>query len=65
MIVIFSHNSGDIIEPLLKPQWFLKTTQMNKRALEAAESGEIRFDPEVNKKLWGQWLSADRWNNLN
>jgi hypothetical protein len=33
---------------------------MAKRALEAAESGQLTFDPKVNQKLWSQWLTGDR-----
>ena len=48
------------MEPLLKPQWFLKLGDMSKRAMEAAESGSLKFDPIVNEKLWAQWLKNDR-----
>jgi hypothetical protein len=35
--------------------WFFR------RALEAAETGQLRFEPKVNEKLWSQWLSRDRY----
>ena len=52
--------SGDIVEPLLKPQCFLQVGEMSKRASEAAVAGSLTFDPVVNEKLWAQWLKNDR-----
>ena len=37
--------SGDIIEPLIKPQWWVKCTEMAARSLEATRSGEMKIVP--------------------
>ena len=60
MSVPICSRSGDVIEPLMKPQWFLNVSQMSKRALEAAESGELKFTPPSNANVWKNWLENDR-----
>ena len=37
--------SGDIIEPLLRPQWFVSMQQMASRAIEAVEKGQLKIHP--------------------
>lgn len=51
--------SGDIVEPLIKPQWFLKCAELFKRAVEVADSGELKFDPESHTNVWRNWLRND------
>ena len=60
MSVPICSRSGDVIEPLMTPRWFLDVSQMGKRALEAAESGELRFTPSSNANVWKNWLENDR-----
>lgn len=52
--------SGDVVEPLLKPQWFLRTSQMANDALEASKNGTLRFDPEYYGKIWRNWLKSNQ-----
>jgi valyl-tRNA synthetase len=52
--------SGDIIEPLIMPQWFVKTTEMAPAAIEAVRSGELKlFPPEAND-VWYRWMENMR-----
>jgi len=37
--------SGDVIEPLIKPQWYVKCEGMAKAAADAARSGELKILP--------------------
>ena len=60
MSVPICSRSGDVIEPFMKPQWFLNISQMSKRALEAAASGEMRFMPPSMANVWKNWLDNDR-----
>lgn len=48
--------SGDVIEPLLKPQWWVKQDDMAKEAIKAAKSGEITITPQSSEKEYFQWL---------
>eukprot|EP00448_Togula_jolla_P021947 CAMPEP_0170575368 /NCGR_PEP_ID=MMETSP0224-20130122/3826_1 /TAXON_ID=285029 /ORGANISM="Togula jolla, Strain CCCM 725" /LENGTH=1232 /DNA_ID=CAMNT_0010898147 /DNA_START=1 /DNA_END=3699 /DNA_ORIENTATION=+ len=54
--VPLSQRSGEVIEPLLSDQWFVRTEDMAQRAMDAVESGEIRIQPERYTKIWRGWL---------
>ncbi len=60
MSVPVCSRSGDVIEPLLRPQWFLRCEDMAKRALEAVENGELLLEPESQRSQWSHWLSNIR-----
>ena len=44
------------IEPLISTQWFVRMKSLAERAIEAVESGRIRFVPERWTKLYKDWL---------
>ena len=49
--------TGDIIEPMLKPQWYVKTTgKMSESALNAVTSGELELVPSTTNITWNSWL---------
>ena len=48
--------SGAIIEPYLTDQWYVAIESLAKPAIEAVESGEIRFVPENWNKTYYQWM---------
>ena len=45
-----------IIEPLVSSQWFVKMAELAKPAIEAVESGEIKFKDEQYKKSYLYWM---------
>ena len=49
--------SGDIIEPYLTDQWFVKTQPLAEPAIKAVENGDIQFVPENWNKTYFQWLN--------
>ncbi|XP_029299052.1 valine--tRNA ligase, mitochondrial isoform X2 [Cottoperca gobio] len=49
--------SGDIIEPLLKKQWFVNCDEMAKKAIQAVEDGQLEIIPHYYSKTWKNWLS--------
>ncbi|XP_067467813.1 valine--tRNA ligase, mitochondrial [Thunnus thynnus] len=49
--------SGDIIEPLLKKQWFVHCDDMAKKAIQAVEDGQLEIIPHFYTKTWKNWLS--------
>lgn len=49
--------SGAILEPLLTDQWFVKMESLAKPAIEAVETGKIRFVPDNWKKTYFEWLT--------
>lgn len=48
--------TGDIIEPLLMPQWFVDCKEMAKMAVDAVRSGELNLYPRTHETTWFQWL---------
>ena len=48
--------SGAVIEPLLTDQWFVKAEPLAKPALEAVETGRIRFVPDNWKNTYYDWM---------
>jgi valyl-tRNA synthetase len=48
--------SNDIIEPLLKPQWYVNCKDMAKRSCDAVRNKELIIMPEEHEKTWFQWL---------
>jgi valyl-tRNA synthetase len=48
--------SGAIVEPFLTDQWFVKIEPLATPAIEAVESGAIRFVPENWSKTYYDWM---------
>ncbi|XGW35659.1 hypothetical protein V3C99_019115 [Haemonchus contortus] len=60
MVVPVCSRSKDIIEPLLKPQWYVKCDEMARKAIEAVESGELKLIPDYHVATWNRWLQGSR-----
>ena len=52
--------TGDIIEPMLKPQWWVDCSGMAKRAVDAVRHGDLQIYPDAHKKTWYGWLENIR-----
>ncbi|MCB1176113.1 MAG: valine--tRNA ligase, partial [Leptospiraceae bacterium] len=52
------HNSrgGEIIEPYLSTQWFVKIKPLAEEAIKAVRSGETKFIPSVWEKTYFEWM---------
>lgn len=48
--------SGDIIEPLLKPQWWVSQGDMAKEAIKAVRNGDITITPKSSEAEYFHWL---------
>lgn len=48
--------SNDIIEPYLKPQWWVDCKDMAKRSTDAVRNKELTIIPDSHEKTWFQWL---------
>ncbi len=63
MVIGRCQRSDDVVEPRLKTQWFIRTTPLAERALDATRSGRTRILPEQFEKTWEHWLTNIRdWN---
>lgn len=52
--------SGDILEPMITPQWYVNCTDMAKRATDAVRNGELKIVPADHEKTWFHWLDNIR-----
>lgn len=52
--------SGDILEPMITPQWYVNCNGMAKRATDAVRNKELAILPVEQEKTWFQWLDNIR-----
>ena len=52
--------SGDIVEPMLKPQWWVDCKVMAERSINAVRSGELQIVPSFHTDTWYYWLENIR-----
>jgi len=52
-----SERTNSIIEPRLSKQWFVKMEPLAKPALEAVESGEVKFHPAKFNNTYKHWMT--------
>ena len=58
------YRCGYIIEPLVIPQWFVKTKPLAKPAIEAVKKGKTKIFPKKRfEKLYFDWMENIKdWN---
>jgi valyl-tRNA synthetase len=54
--VPYGDRSGVVIEPLLTDQWYVAVQSMAKTAIEAVETGEIKFVPQQYENMYFSWM---------
>ena len=54
--VPMGERSGEIIEPLLTDQWFMKMEGLAKPAIDAVKNSNIKFVPKNWEKIYFNWL---------
>lgn len=65
-VVPHTHNVGThdrcktTVEPMIKPQWFVRMSEMAKPAIEAVKNGSLTFVPERFDKIYLHWLENIR-----
>ena len=65
-VVPDSHSVGTLdrckttVEPMIKPQWFVKMQEMAKPAIEALKKNELNFVPDRFDKIYLHWLENIR-----
>ncbi|XP_033183416.2 valyl-tRNA synthetase, mitochondrial isoform X1 [Bombus vancouverensis nearcticus] len=60
MYVPLCSRSHDVIEYLLKEQWFIKCESMAQKALQAVEQGHLKIIPNTYEKSWYDYLNNNR-----
>ena len=56
MIIPICQKSGDVVEPLLKPQWWMDMRGMADEAIKAVQDRQIRIRPETAEREYFRWL---------
>ena len=51
---------GTTVEPMIKPQWFVKMDEMAKAAIKALDDGDLKFVPSRFDKTYLHWLENIR-----
>ena len=49
-----------VVEPLIKPQWFVKMKEMAREAIEILKTDDLNFVPERFEKIYLHWLENIR-----
>ncbi len=55
-VVPRSQRGGEVVEPLMSTQWFLKIKPLADKALAAVRDGHIKIVPERFEKIYFHWL---------
>ncbi|KZT55595.1 hypothetical protein CALCODRAFT_436976 [Calocera cornea HHB12733] len=56
MTVPVCNKSGDIIEPVMKPQWWVNSKALADPVLERTRKGELHVAPKSSEGDWYRWL---------
>jgi len=60
MVIPMCSRSKDIVEPLLKPQWYVNCQEMAAKAVNCVRDGEMKIIPQSHEKTWYQWMENCR-----
>lgn len=52
--------SGDVLEPMITPQWYVNCDSMAKRSTDAVRNGDLKILPQEEEKTWFNWLDNIR-----
>ncbi len=55
-----NYRHGDVIEPYLSEQWFVRMQPLAEKALKAWEDGKVRFYPKKWENTYRNWLTGIR-----
>ncbi|KAH8827166.1 tRNA synthetases class I-domain-containing protein [Flagelloscypha sp. PMI_526] len=50
--------SGDVIEPVMKPQWWVNCQPLAEKAIERTKKGELSIAPKQSEAEWYRWLES-------
>jgi valyl-tRNA synthetase len=60
LVVPRSQRGGEIIEPMISEQWFVKMEPLAEKAIAAVKDGRIKIVPERFEKVYFNWLENIR-----
>ncbi|KAF9510893.1 hypothetical protein BS47DRAFT_1347375 [Hydnum rufescens UP504] len=50
--------SGDVVEPIMKPQWWVSCKPLAAEAIKRTQAGELKITPKVSEAEWYRWLEG-------
>ncbi|KAK7031713.1 tRNA synthetases class I-domain-containing protein [Favolaschia claudopus] len=50
--------SGDVVEPVLKPQWWVNCKPLAEEAIKRTQAGELLITPKTSENEWYRWLEG-------
>ncbi|KAF7289070.1 hypothetical protein HMN09_01355200 [Mycena chlorophos] len=50
--------SGDIVEPVLRPQWWVDCQPLAEEAIKRTRAGELVINPKTSENEWYRWLES-------
>ncbi|BHF80648.1 hypothetical protein SprV_0702377600 [Sparganum proliferum] len=56
MVVPICSRTKDVIEPLLKPQWYVRCQELADRAIKEVADGNLKIMPRMYVRTWNNWL---------
>lgn len=56
MTIPICSRSGDVVEPVLKPQWWMRMKELAQAADDAVTSGQIKIRPDSESRRFSQWM---------
>ncbi|KAF0913119.1 hypothetical protein E2562_020255 [Oryza meyeriana var. granulata] len=60
MILGVCSRTNDVVEPMIKPQWFVNCNTMGKAGIDAVRSKRIEIIPQQYEQDWYRWLANIR-----
>lgn len=58
MTIPLCSRTGDILEPMLKEQWFVKVEDMFKQTLTGIQENKLKLVPNWRINLWNQYVTV-------
>jgi valyl-tRNA synthetase len=55
-----SQRSGEVVESMVSPQWFVRVAGMAAKASHCVDSGQLTLLPARYEKTWRSWLAPDK-----
>jgi len=56
MNIPLCNKSKDVIEPLQKPQWWMKMKELSKPAIQVVKDGKIKIRPQTSERVYYHWM---------
>ncbi|KAJ6217790.1 hypothetical protein RDWZM_008947 [Blomia tropicalis] len=60
MVVPICDRSKDIIEPLVKYQWYVDCKDIAEKSAEVVRNGSLKVLPKMHEKTWFRWMDTIR-----